>query len=113
MSQPRLVRFCLAPLLDPVRLWQAGILFVALAVAPALAAGGKPAAPVLTPEAKLDDLFSRLSQASSPQEAQVISGSIEHIWLRSGSDTADLLMARALTALTPRTTGWQWTFLTK
>lgn len=46
----------------------------------------------------LDDLFKRLASARDLEEAQGIEGAIERVWLRSGSDTADLLMSRALTA---------------
>ena len=105
MSQAEPNPLRIASLTNPVRYVLAGLFFVLLAAStPALAAGGKPAAPLLTPQARLDELFGRLAQASSPQEAQVISSSIEHIWLRSGSDTADLLMDRALTALTAKNT---------
>lgn len=65
--------------------------------------GPKPAAPAaVDPKTAMDTLFSRLAEAKSPQEAQDISTSIERLWLRSGSDTADLLMGRALTALTAK-----------
>jgi tetratricopeptide (TPR) repeat protein len=46
----------------------------------------------------LDDLFSRLKTSQDDTEAQGIAGAIERLWLVSGSDTADLLMRRALTA---------------
>lgn len=72
---------------------------------PALPAGATgteqpaAAAPVLTPQANLDNLFARLAAAQSPQEAQGITSAIERLWLRSGSDTADLLMGRVLQAM--------------
>ncbi len=47
----------------------------------------------------LDELFERLAKAGAPQEARAISGQIERRWLRSGSDTADLLMTRAIEAM--------------
>jgi tetratricopeptide (TPR) repeat protein len=47
----------------------------------------------------LDTLYDRLSKAKSGDEAKGIAGAIERVQLRSGSDTADLLMSRALTAI--------------
>ena len=43
----------------------------------------------------LDDLFRRLKEAKNPQEAKSIATQIERRFARSGSDTADLLAARA------------------
>ncbi len=68
---------------------------------------GKPAAgpsgPVLSPaDARaqtLDRLFKRLSVTNDDDEAKGIAAAIERLWLRTDSDTADLLMKRALTAL--------------
>ena len=70
------------------------------ALAPALAAD-KPAAstPAPTSAAALDGLFQRLAKAADPVEAQGITASIERLWLRSGSDTADMLMGRVLIAM--------------
>ncbi len=45
----------------------------------------------------LDELFDRLSKAQDQDEARGLSGAIERIWSRSGSDTADLLMERVST----------------
>lgn len=67
----------------------------------------KPEAPAASPakpepdEAKssLDKLFERLAQSKDEEEAKGIAGLIERRWLRSGSDTADLLMGRALAAV--------------
>jgi tetratricopeptide (TPR) repeat protein len=63
----------------------------------------KPAAPAPAPEAgrraTLDDLFARLKSAKDEEEAQGIAKLIERRWLRSGSDTADLLMTRASEAI--------------
>jgi tetratricopeptide (TPR) repeat protein len=56
-----------------------------------------PSAPV-RPQT-MDDLFDRLAHAKSEDEAKGIAGAIERRWMRSGSDTADLLMTRALEAL--------------
>jgi hypothetical protein len=47
----------------------------------------------------LDDLFNRLGKAQSNRQARGIVRSIERTWLQSGSDTADLLMQRALIAM--------------
>lgn len=49
--------------------------------------------------APVDTLYERLAQAKSPEEAKGIAGALERAQLRSGSDTADLLMSRALQAL--------------
>ncbi len=43
----------------------------------------------------LDDLFERLGKASDDHEAAFLTAAIERVWMRSGSDTADLLMSRA------------------
>lgn len=47
----------------------------------------------------LDGLFDRLAKASDPDEAGGIAALIERTWMRSGSDTADLLMSRAVAAM--------------
>jgi tetratricopeptide (TPR) repeat protein len=44
---------------------------------------------------KLDQLFVRLRDAHTPEEAQQFAVSIERLWLQSFSDTANLLMQRA------------------
>ena len=70
-------------------------------------AAGKTAAvrkPVLpkTPAQKarmLGDLYERLTAAESAQSAETVSAMIEQMWLYSGSDTANLVMERALIAL--------------
>jgi tetratricopeptide (TPR) repeat protein len=64
----------------------------------------KPAAPAPSPRdqgrrATLDDLFARLGAAKDEHEAKGIAQLIERRWLRSGSDTADLLMTRATEAI--------------
>jgi hypothetical protein len=62
-------------------------------------AAAKPPPPDLTdPAARkkvLDDLFERLGKATDDTEAKFLTTAIERVWLRSGSDTADLLMTRA------------------
>lgn len=47
----------------------------------------------------LEDLFKRLERTQDVDEARGISGAIERVWMRSGSDTADLLMERASSAM--------------
>ena len=46
----------------------------------------------------LDELFGRLNKSGDEDEAKGIAGAFERVWLRSGSDTADLLMNRSMTA---------------
>lgn len=70
-------------------------------------AGKKPdrRPPVSTPSVQsqrarvLDDLFRQLKTASDERNAQGVAGAIERVWLRSGSDTADILMGRAAVAM--------------
>src|ERR687894_857125 len=66
----------------------------------------KPASPPPPPaqrdagrRATLDDLFSRLAAAKDEAEAKGIANLIERRWMRSGSDTADLLLVRASDAI--------------
>jgi tetratricopeptide (TPR) repeat protein len=59
----------------------------------------------------LDDLFGRLAAARSPQEGAGVAGAIERVWLKSGSDTADLLMERARSVLNPKEAGLAWDLL--
>lgn len=63
----------------------------------------KPLAPQRTPAAiraeLLDELFTRLKAAAAVEEAQGVAGAIQHVWLQSHSDTANLLMGRALTSM--------------
>ncbi len=47
----------------------------------------------------LDKLLGRLGKATDADEAQGIAGLIEQIWMKSGSDTADLLMTRVVAAI--------------
>ena len=47
----------------------------------------------------LDELFERLAKAQDVEEGAGIAGAIERLWLRSSSDTADLLMSRARATL--------------
>lgn len=50
-------------------------------------------------DAVLADLFNRLAKSKTRAEARGIVRLIQQVWLRSGSDTADLLMGRALKAV--------------
>lgn len=43
----------------------------------------------------LGDLYQRLRKSSDAEDANVVASAIERLWLRSGSETVDLLMARA------------------
>jgi len=67
---------------------------VALAFATSALADIKPIAGAKP----LDELYDRLARAKTDDEAQGIAGAIQRAQIRSGSDTADLLMTRALTA---------------
>jgi tetratricopeptide (TPR) repeat protein len=65
-----------------------------------------PAAPKQAPSAEttahakiIDDLFERLAQAPDAESAEPIRALIQRIWAHRGSATADLLMARAESAL--------------
>lgn len=52
----------------------------------------------------LDELFQRLGATTDAEEGKGIAGAIERVWLRSGSDTADLLMSRAVAAVQAKDT---------
>jgi len=60
---------------------------------------GKEQPPPPPRAATLDDLFERLVRTKDESEAKGITASIQRRWLRSGSDTADLLMGRAMQAV--------------
>lgn len=47
----------------------------------------------------LDDLYAKLAQAKDADESKGLASLIAAVWMRSGSDTADLLMARAEKAI--------------
>ena len=47
----------------------------------------------------LNRLFGQLKTTADPDDAKGVAMTIERVWLRSGSDTADLLMGRAMTAM--------------
>ena len=59
---------------------------------------GPPPKPPTRAEA-LDRLMHRLAEAQDPDEAKGIAALVERMWMESGSDTADLLMTRALDAM--------------
>ena len=61
-------------------------------------ADAPPAKPPTRAEA-LERLMSRLAKAQDPDEAKGIAALVQRMWMQSGSDTADLLMSRALTAM--------------
>mgnify|MGYP006280518045 FL=1 len=65
-------------------------------------APSKPRPDVNLPETRqkiLDELFDRLSKSKDEDESKGIAGAIERVWMRSGSDTSDLLMGRAVSAV--------------
>jgi tetratricopeptide (TPR) repeat protein len=65
-------------------------------------AEAKPDSQPLQPAGRqkiLDDLFERLEKTTDAAEAQGIAGAIQRVWMRSGSDTADLIMERTGTLI--------------
>jgi tetratricopeptide (TPR) repeat protein len=52
-----------------------------------------------SPSEKLDELFARLASTEDADEAAGIVAAIDRIHLRSGSDTGDLLMTRAVATM--------------
>ena len=71
--------------------------------APAAPLEGTESPPAATPKIdhthNIDFLFQALKAAPDDQTARLIEGRIWALWLASGSDTADLLMSRARTAI--------------
>ncbi|WP_208995276.1 tetratricopeptide repeat protein [Roseibium hamelinense] len=61
--------------------------------------GGKTVADGNTEITKLDTLFAQLASSEEPSVAEALANEIQKIWLRSGSDTVDVLMSRAGKAL--------------
>lgn len=55
--------------------------------------------PIEARKSRVDELFKRLAAATDAQEAASLSALIDRVWMQSGSDTADLLMSRALKAV--------------
>lgn len=76
----------------------------ALAQNAAPAPAGTPTPPErpLTESARLERLFQRLKAAPNAEAARPIAAQIERAFERSGSDTADLLLARARQAITAK-----------
>lgn len=83
----------------------------AMLAAPALAQDPKPAPgfspPDFTqtpsddaPQSQIDQWFDKLASARNERDGQVAAGHIQQIWMKSGSDTVDLLMGWALQAVT-------------
>ena len=65
----------------------------------------KPGSPVPIAEQRarlLDDLFARLLATLDADNAKPIASAIERVWLRTGSDTSNLLMMRAMAAFSRR-----------
>lgn len=60
---------------------------------------GEEAAPPPSAAAKLDTLFARLAEAEDAASAKEIAKAIWQAWLESGSDTVDLLVLRATSAM--------------
>ena len=58
-----------------------------------------PAPPPVPPEQRLADLYSRLATTDDTDAAQGIVAALERQWLYTASDTASLVMSRALVAL--------------
>jgi len=69
-----------------MRIALAFLLFILTMAAPARADQSDP---------RLDRLFLQLAKATTPPEAQGVEKEIQSLWLLSGSDTVDVLMARA------------------
>lgn len=53
----------------------------------------------------VDDLLARLAKTDDPQTAKRIAMAVQALWIRSGSDTVDLLTTRALEAQRKANTG--------
>ncbi len=53
----------------------------------------------------LNELFDRLAKAIDEREAKSVAAAIQRVWTRSGSDTSDLLMTRAMQAMQHKDNG--------
>ena len=62
------------------------------------APGAEPPPPPTRAET-LDRLLGRLAKSEDAVEARGIAATVQRLWMQSGSDTADLLMERAVTAM--------------
>lgn len=89
----------IAVFLAPLLLVSAGVLSAQAQTTGSPQAEATDAPKPAEPSRGLDQLFERLAKATAPDEAKGIANLIERRWQRSGSDTADLLMARALTVM--------------
>ena len=69
-----------------------------VAAAPARA-DEAPSLPPKSAAEQTNELFDRLAKSRDPQEAAGIESAIERLRMRSGSDTDDLLMGRAIEAM--------------
>jgi tetratricopeptide (TPR) repeat protein len=54
--------------------------------------------PAVAHQRAMDDLFRRLGAASDPQEAKAVAETIRRLWMQTQSDTASLIMQRAMLA---------------
>jgi tetratricopeptide (TPR) repeat protein len=54
--------------------------------------------PAVLRQRALDELFRHLGAAADPEEAKGFADAIQHVWLQSQSDTANLIMQRAMLA---------------
>jgi tetratricopeptide (TPR) repeat protein len=54
--------------------------------------------PAVLRQRTLDELFRHLGAAADPEEAKGYADAIQHVWLQSRSDTANLIMQRAMLA---------------
>ena len=70
--------------------------------APAAATNAQPPSFASERARRLDELYSRLREADGARQARAIEAQIGMIMAQSGSDTADLLMARAQQAMQQR-----------
>ena len=84
----------------------AAVLCAFVAVAPVANAQSAPEKPADTQEdiekrekELLDSLFDRLAKAESEQNAELLESAVWQIWLRSGSDTIDVLMQQTIKAM--------------
>jgi len=74
-------------------------LLLALGAPAAAQSPPTPAARAPSPSEALDELFARLAASRDADESDGLVAAIDRLNLRSGSDTADLLMARAVTTM--------------
>lgn len=83
----------------------AATLGCAVIIAPPSAAQQKPKEPESPAQLKkrqaevLEGLFARLARAEDKEKAEVLEKAVWQIWLRSGSDTVDVLMQQSIKAM--------------